>query len=76
MIIIYIISFHFQENELTLLLKNTVFWDVAMEAIRFSETSVNARSTRTQRHIPEDGILYSHGCENISYIIIVIIKMT
>jgi hypothetical protein len=36
-------------------------------AIRSSETSVNARST--QRHIPEDGILHSHRCENLkSYI--------
>jgi hypothetical protein len=33
-----------------------------MDAIRFSETSVNARST--QRHIPEDEILHSHRSEN------------
>jgi hypothetical protein len=33
-----------------------------MEAIRSSETSVHTRSTR--RHIPEDGILPSHLCEN------------
>jgi hypothetical protein len=34
-----------------------------MEAIRSSETSVNARST--QRHIPEDDILHSHRCESL-----------
>jgi hypothetical protein len=34
-----------------------------MEAIRSSETSVNTRPT--QRHIPEDGILYSHRCESL-----------
>jgi hypothetical protein len=34
-----------------------------MEAIRSSETSVNARFT--QRHIPEDDILHSHGCESL-----------
>jgi hypothetical protein len=39
-----------------------------MEAIRSSETSVNARST--QRHIPEDNILHSHRCESLkSYIV-------
>jgi hypothetical protein len=40
---------------------------VKMEAIRFFETSVHTRPTR--RHIPEDGILQNHGCENLkSYI--------
>jgi hypothetical protein len=34
-----------------------------MEAIRSSETSVNTISTG--RHIPEDGILYSHHRENL-----------
>jgi hypothetical protein len=34
-----------------------------MVATRSSETSVHARSTR--RHIPEDGILHSHRCENL-----------
>jgi hypothetical protein len=34
-----------------------------MEATRSSETSVHTRSTR--RHIPEDGILHSHRCENL-----------
>jgi hypothetical protein len=39
------------------------FSTLKMEAIRSSETSVNARST--QRHIPEDDILHSHRCENL-----------
>jgi hypothetical protein len=34
-----------------------------MEAIRSSETSVHTRFTR--RHIPENGILHSHRCENL-----------
>jgi hypothetical protein len=34
-----------------------------MEPIRSSETSVHTRST--PRHIPEDGIIYSHHCENL-----------
>jgi hypothetical protein len=34
-----------------------------MEAIRSSETSVDARST--QRHTPEDDILHSHRCESL-----------
>jgi hypothetical protein len=34
-----------------------------MEAISSSKTSVHTRSTR--RHIPEDGILHSHRCENL-----------
>jgi hypothetical protein len=34
------------------------FSTLKMEAIRSSETSVNARST--QRHIPEDDILLTH----------------
>jgi hypothetical protein len=34
-----------------------------MEAIRSSETSVHTSSTRP--HIPEDGILHSHRCENL-----------
>jgi hypothetical protein len=39
-----------------------------MEAIRSSETLAHTRYTR--RHIPEDGILHSHRCENIkSYIL-------
>jgi hypothetical protein len=39
---------------------------VEKSAIRSSETSVDTRSTRC--HIPEDGNLHSHRCENlISY---------
>jgi hypothetical protein len=34
-----------------------------MEATCFSETSVLTIITR--RHIPEDGILHSHRCENL-----------
>jgi hypothetical protein len=41
----------------------TDFSTLKMEAIRFSETSV--QSTRcTRRHITEDGILHSHRREN------------
>jgi hypothetical protein len=39
------------------------FFTLKMEAIRSSETSVNARST--QRHISEDDILHSHRCESL-----------
>jgi hypothetical protein len=39
------------------------FSTLKMEEIRSSETSVHARSTRC--HIPEDGILHSHHCENL-----------
>jgi hypothetical protein len=43
------------------------FSSLKMEAIFFSETWVHTRSTR--RYISEDGILHSHGRENIkSYI--------
>jgi hypothetical protein len=38
---------------------------VKMEAIRFSEMSVNTIST--QHHIPEDGFLHSHCHENIKF---------
>jgi hypothetical protein len=41
--------------------------NLIMEGIRSSETSILTRATR--RHIPEDGILHSHLCENFkSYI--------
>jgi hypothetical protein len=39
------------------------FSTMKMEAIRFSETSVPCTGS-TRRHIPEDGILHSHRCEN------------
>jgi hypothetical protein len=39
-----------------------------MEAIRSSETL--AYTTPTRRHIPKDGILHSHGRENLKYYII------
>jgi hypothetical protein len=39
------------------------FSPLKMEAIPSSETSVHTRST--WRHIPEDGILHSHCCENL-----------
>jgi hypothetical protein len=39
------------------------FSTLKMETILYSETSVHTRSTR--RHVPEDGILYSHLCENL-----------
>jgi hypothetical protein len=38
------------------------FSTLKMEAILSSETSVHTRST--QRHMPEDGILHNHLCEN------------
>jgi hypothetical protein len=39
------------------------FSTLKVEAIHSSETSVHARSS--WRHIPEDGILHSHRCENL-----------
>jgi hypothetical protein len=45
----------------------TDFSALKMNVIRSSETSVHRRYIR--RHIPEDGILHSHRCENLkSYI--------
>jgi hypothetical protein len=35
-----------------------------MEAICFSETSVETQRT-TRRHIPEDDTLHNHRCENL-----------
>jgi hypothetical protein len=52
---------------LMLVPRSRIFSNLKMEATRSSETSVHTRSTR--RHIPENGILQSHRCENIkSYI--------
>jgi hypothetical protein len=45
-----------------LLRLDTVFY--IQNVTHFSETSVSTRSTR--RHIPEDGILYSHHRENLT----------
>jgi hypothetical protein len=39
------------------------FSTLKMEEKRSSETSVHTGST--QRHIPDDGILHSHRCENL-----------
>jgi hypothetical protein len=39
------------------------YFTLKMEAIRSSRTSVHTRSTL--RHIPEDGVLHSHCCENL-----------
>jgi hypothetical protein len=39
------------------------FSTLKMEMIHSSETSVHTRTT--QRHIPENGILHSHCCENL-----------
>jgi hypothetical protein len=49
--------------------KILVFWDVTpcspvVVHRRFGRTSVNFFQT-TRRHIPEDGTLYSHRCENL-----------
>jgi hypothetical protein len=45
-----------------------LLWCLMMEAIHSFETSVLTRVTL--RHIPEDGILHHHRCENLkSYII-------
>jgi hypothetical protein len=40
------------------------FSTLKIEAIRSSETSVYFTGS-TRRHIPEDGILHSHRCENL-----------
>jgi hypothetical protein len=43
-------------------------YNLKMEAICFSETSVDSQRT-TWRYIPEDGTLHNHCCENFdSYI--------
>jgi hypothetical protein len=47
------------------------FSTLKMEAIRSSEMSVHISSTR--HHIPEDGILHSHRCENLkSYMVVIL----
>jgi hypothetical protein len=47
----------------TLFLSRVISSILKMEAIRSSETSVYNKPTR--RHIPGDGILYSHRRENL-----------
>jgi hypothetical protein len=50
------------------------FSTLKMEAIRSSETSVH--TTSTWRHIPEDGILHSHRCENFKCYVINEVRFT
>jgi hypothetical protein len=53
--------------ELEYSLRMSIFLDVApcRSGVnrRFGGTSIHTRTTR--RHIPEDGILHSHRCENL-----------
>jgi hypothetical protein len=56
---------------LTLFLDRIISSTLKMEATPFSETSVNNKSTWC--HIPQDGILHSHRCENLKSCINVII---
>jgi hypothetical protein len=50
-------------------LKDAVFWDVTQRGScknqHFRGMSVLTRGT--WRHIPEDGILHNHRCENLKY---------
>jgi hypothetical protein len=56
-----------QPVSIRLTLARVISSTLKMEAIRSSETSVYIKPTRY--HIPEDGILHSHRCENLrSYI--------
>jgi hypothetical protein len=41
----------------------SILFTLITEAMHSSETSVLARATR--RHVPEDGILHNHRCENL-----------
>jgi hypothetical protein len=62
-------SLHLQVrcNFLTHFLARVISYALKMEVTCSSETSVYNKLTR--RHIPKDGILYSHRCENLkSYI--------
>jgi hypothetical protein len=51
-------------------MKSIIFWDMTpsktlkMEEICSSEMSVATQQT-TRRHIPEDGTLHNHHCENL-----------
>jgi hypothetical protein len=42
-----------------------ILFTLILEAIYSSATSVLRRAS--QRHIPEDGIIHSHSCENLKY---------
>jgi hypothetical protein len=48
---------------LTIFYSRGIFCTLKMESARFSEPSVLTRPTR--RHVPKDGNLHSHLCENL-----------
>jgi hypothetical protein len=52
---------------LTLVPHSLIFFTLEMETILSSETSVHTRST--QRHIPEDAVLYFYGLFNDAVVI-------